>query len=65
MFIVDTGATKSLINAIDLKDQINDGTVNVESSNIQVLTATGEKTDLLGTARCEVGISGKTCFTDL
>lgn len=41
MFIVDTGATKSLINAIDLKDQINDGTVNVEPSNIQVLTATG------------------------
>jgi hypothetical protein len=65
MFIVDTGATKSIINAEDIRKQIEDGKTNIERTNIQVTVATGEKAEILGTARCEIGISGKTCFTDL
>jgi hypothetical protein len=49
MFIVETGATKSLINAEGINEQIKDGKTRIEPTNIQVTVATGEKAEVLGT----------------
>ena len=62
--VVDTGASMSIINKNLIKDSLRNGKTHIKPTNLEVITATGERAGVLGTAKCKVKINNTVCYAD-
>ena len=47
-----------------IEDALRNGKTHIKPTNLEVITATGERAGVLGTAKCKVKINNKVCYAD-